>query len=131
MSKYIGEKFKIPYPQSKAGQKQWAKDYGMNAYYAGKPWQLRRRDAQFWHTLVRSHMDNQDVRRVPFKRPVIITFWFNDRLDCSNHGVMIKMIEDGMKGRLIQDDSRKYVKGIECYFHDEDYIGVEIREITN
>ncbi len=129
MGKYIGEKFRIPYPQTKAGQKQWTKNYGMNAYYAGKHWSIRKRDADFWHQLVRSCLDGQEVRRTPFKKPVIISFWFNDRLDCSNHGVMIKMIEDGMKGRLIQDDSRKYVKGIECYFHDEDYIKVEVREI--
>ena len=129
MTKYIGEKFRIPYPKTKAGQKQWSKDYGMNAYYAGKHWSVRKRDADFWHMLVKSCLDGQEVRKVPFKRPVIISFWFNDRLDCSNHGVMIKMIEDGMKGRLIQDDSRKYVKGIECYFHDEDYIKVEVREI--
>ena len=129
MSKYIGERFRIPYPKNKAEQKQWSKNYGMNAYYAGKHWSVRKRDAEFWHMLVRSCLDGQDVRRIPFKRPVIISFWFNDRLDCSNHGVMIKMIEDGMKGRLIEDDSRKYVKGIECYFHDEDYIKVEVREI--
>ncbi len=129
MTKHIGERFRIPYPTTKAGQKQWSKDYGMNAYYAGKHWSVRKRDADFWHHLVRSCLDGQEVRRIPFKRPVIISFWFNDRLDCSNHGVMIKMIEDGMKGRLIQDDSRKYVKGIECYFHDEDYIKVEVREI--
>jgi hypothetical protein len=129
MTKYIGEKFRIPYPKTKAEQKQWSKDYGMNAYYAGKHWSIRKRDADFWHMLVKSCLDGQEVRRTPFKRPVVITFWFNDRLDCSNHGVMIKMIEDGMKGRLIQDDSRKYVKGIECYFHDDDYIKVEVREI--
>lgn len=129
MSKPIGEKFRIPYPKSKAERSNWSKYYGMNAYYAGKHWSQRKRDAEFWHLLVRSCMNGQEVRRTPFKRPVVISFWFNDRLDCSNHGVMIKMIEDGMKGRLIQDDSRKYVKGIECYFHDEDYIKVEVREI--
>lgn len=36
-----------------------------------------------------------------------------------------------MKGRLIADDSRKFVKGIECYFHTEDYILVQIREVYN
>lgn len=65
--------------------------------------------------------------RRPFERPVILTFWFNDRLDCSNHAMYVKMIEDGMKGRLIKDDSKRYVKGIECYFHDEDYILVQLR----
>lgn len=122
-------KFRIPYPQTAAGKKQWSKNYGMNAYYAGKHWSVRKRDADFWHKLVWSCLDGQEVRRTPFDKPVILTFYFNDRLDCSNHGVLIKMIEDGMKGRLIVDDSRKFVKGIECYFHDENYILVEIREV--
>ena len=130
MSKYQGEKFRISYPKSKAGQKQWAKDFGMNAYYAGKHWSVRKRDAEFWHRLVRIHMDDQDVRRVPFKRSVIIVFHWNDRLDIDNHAVMGKMIVDAMKGRVIEDDSRKYVKGVCHYFHDEDFIGVEIKEIS-
>jgi len=127
--KYIGEKFRIPYPKSKAGQKQWTKEYGMNAYYAGKHWSLRKRDADYWHMLVRHCMDDQDVRRVPFKRPVVITFHWNDRLDIDNHAIMGKMIVDAMKGRVIEEDSRKWMKGVCHYFHDEDYIGVEIREI--
>ena len=127
--KYIGEKFKIPYPKSKAGQKQWAKQYGMNAYYAGKHWSERKQDAEFWHMLVRSCMASQDVRRTPFKRPVVITFHWNDRLDIDNHAIMGKMIVDAMKGRVIEEDSRRWLKGVCHYFHDEDYISVEIREI--
>lgn len=130
MGKYIGEKFHIPYPHSKAGQKQWSKEYGMNAYYAGKHWSRRKRDAEFWHRLTRSCMDEQNVRRVPFKRPVVVIFHWNDRLDIDNHAVMGKMIVDALKGRVIEDDSRKWVKGVCHYFHDENYIGVEIREIS-
>ena len=129
MSKYLGEKFKIPYPKSKAGQKQWSKDYGMNAYYAGKHWSLRKRDAEFWHMMVRSCMASQDVRHVPFKRPVIITFHWNDRLDIDNHAIMGKMIVDAMKGRVIEDDSRKWLKGVCHYFHTEDYILVTVKEV--
>ena len=130
MSKYIGEKFQIRYPNSKAGQKQWSKEYGMNAYYAGKHWSRRQRDAEFWHRLTRAHMDEQNVRRVPFKRPVVVIFHWNDRLDIDNHAVMGKMIVDAMKGRVIEDDTRRWVKGVCHYFHDADYIGVEIREIS-
>lgn len=130
MSNYHGEKFKIPYPKSKAGQKQWSKNYGVNSYYAGKHWSIRKRDAEFWHVLSRSCMDSQDVRRVPFKRPVVIVFHWNDRLDIDNHAIMGKMIVDAMKGRVIEDDSRRWVKGVCHYFHDEDYIGVEVREIS-
>jgi hypothetical protein len=40
------------------------------------------------------------------------------------------MIVDAMKGRLIQQDSRKWVKGVVHAFHDKgDYIWVEVREV--
>ena len=51
------------------------------------------------------------------------------RLDCSNHAYMAKLIEDGMKGILLHDDSRRWVKGIEHYFHDKPYIRVTITEV--
>ena len=129
MSNYIGEKFRIPYPKQPAEQKKWNKQFGMNAYYSGKPWQLRKKDADFWHLLVKSCMNGQEIRRIPFKRPVVITFRWNDRLDIDNHAIMGKMIVDAMKGRIIEDDNRRLVRGICHYFHDEDYIGVEIREV--
>ena len=123
------EVLKIDYPNTPAGKKQWMKQFGSNAYYAGKFWAQRKKDADYWHAMVRACMDRQGLRKRPFERPVVITMYFNDRLDCSNHSVMFKMIEDGMKGRLIHDDSRKWVKGNEIYFHDEDYIKVLVREI--
>ena len=55
---------------------------------------------------------------------------WNDRLDIDNHAIMGKMIVDAMKGRVIEDDSRRWVKGVCHYFHDGDYISVEIREIS-
>ena len=122
------ERFIIDYPESKAGRNQWAKDYGMNAYYAGKHWSKRKQDAEFWHWMVHSCMNRQDVRRTPFSVPVVVTFRWNDRLDIDNHAVMGKMILDAMKGRIIEDDSRRWVKGVCHFFHDEDYISVEIKE---
>lgn len=123
------EQFKIYYPKRKAEQKRWSKEYGLNKYYAGCHWSIRKRDAEYWHLVTRAAMSKHGVRLRPFEKPVILTFFFNDRLDCSNHAMFIKMIEDGMKGRLITDDSKKFVKGIESYFHDEDYILVQIREV--
>ena len=122
------EKFKISYPKTAAVKKQWSKLYGMNAYYSGKHWAQRKADAQFWHMLTRQAMDTAQCRKQPFEKPVIISFAFNDRLDCSNHAMMAKMIEDGMKGRILADDTRRYVRGIEMYFHDRDYILVVVRE---
>lgn len=119
--------FEIPYPSGKK-KSEWTNRYGLNAYYSGKCWQARKADADFWHKLVQKEMDRQDVRKFPYENPVVLTFWFNDRLDCSNHAAFVKFVEDGMKGRVIKDDSRKYVVGIEMYFHDEDCIRVVVNE---
>ena len=69
------------------------------------------------------------IRKRPFERPVVLTFQWNDRLDCSNHAYMAKLIEDGMKGILLHDDSRRWVRGIEHYFHDKPYIRVTVTEV--
>lgn len=124
------ESFRIDYPRNDAGKKAWNKEYGMNALYEGKHWSFRRKDAQYWHMLTLSAMQRAKVRRKPFEKPVIITFWWNDRLDLSNHAYMAKLIEDGMKGSLINDDSKRWVKGIEHFFHDENYILVELEEVS-
>lgn len=121
-------KFTIPYPP-KTQMAKWNKTYGMNAIYAGKHWAKRNADKEFWHNLVYTCLIKQKVPEKPFENPVQITFRWNDNLDCSNHAYMAKLIEDGMKGYLLKDDNRKHVKGILNYFHDEDYIEVEITEI--
>lgn len=123
------ERFKIPYPNTPAGKSRWAKMYGVNAYYAGKHWSLRKQDADFWHNLTRACMQNAGIRRKPFEKPVVVRFYWNDRLDIDNHAIMGKMIVDGMKGRLIQDDSRRWVKGVEHYFHDDSFVLVEVKTL--
>ena len=122
------ESFRIYYPKSQAEQRRWAKEYGMNAYYAGKHWSRRKQDAEYWHLLTRSAINRQEVRKTPFEKPVVITILWNDRLDIDNHAVMGKMIVDAIKGRLINDDSRRWLKGVCHFFHDEDYILVKIGE---
>ncbi len=64
-----------------------------------------------------------------FDKPVEIIAYFNDNLDCSNHASELKMIEDGLKGILIVDDNKNYVKGISMYFHGENYIKVVVKEV--
>lgn len=123
------EVFRIDYPNTKAGKKLWCKEYGMNKYYAGTHWSIRKRDADFWHMMVKACMNKQGVRGVPFSKPVVVTFHWNDRLDIDNHAVMGKFIVDAMKGRLLQDDSRRWLKGVCHYWHDEEYIRVEVREV--
>jgi hypothetical protein len=63
------------------------------------------------------------------RSPVVITFYYNDNLDLSNLACIAKMIEDALKGLIIEDDSGKHVKGIEHYFHGEDFIRVVVREV--
>lgn len=125
------ESFRIYYPKSPSEKKRWNSQYGMNAYYAGKHWSERKKDAEFWHLMTRSAMNKQEVRRNPFEKPVEISFLWNDKLDLDNHGVWGKMIVDAMKGRIINDDNRKWLKGIYHGFHDEDYILIQIREVSN
>lgn len=114
--------FTIDYPKKKTD---WTKEYSLNRYYAGKHWAKRKKDAEYWHRLTEANTQGLSMLDKPF----ILTFYFNDGLDISNHAVIAKMIEDGLKGRIIQDDNRKWVKGHEYYFHDKDYILVEIREV--
>lgn len=123
------ESFIIPYPKTAAGRKQWNKLYGLNAYWAGKHWAKRKEDADYWHRLARYEMQRQNVRKAPFEKPVKITYLFNDNLDATNHAAMIKMIEDAMKGRIIREDSRRYVKGYSCWFHSGDHIKVIVEEL--
>ena len=118
----------IPYPATKNMQKMWNAEYGMNAIYAGKHWSKRSQDAQLWHYMVNGELNKIKGGYKMFDSPVIITFYFNDRLDVSNHAYIVKLIEDGLKGRVIKDDSQKYVKGIEMYLHKENFIKVVIAE---
>lgn len=123
------EVFFIEYPPTPAGKKHWAKEYGMNKYYAGTHWSVRKRDADYWHALTKACMEKAGLRRVPFQKPVIVTFWWNDKLDIDNHAIMGKFIVDAMKGRLLKEDNRRWLKGVCHYWHDADYIKVEVREV--
>lgn len=121
--------FVIPYPNNRVGRLQWTKEYGLNAYWSGKHYRRRAEDARYWHQLVTYEMDRQKVRRFPFENPVVITFYWDDDLDCSNHAAMAKMIEDTMKGRVIKDDSPRWVRGIEHYFGGGGVIRVVVKEV--
>lgn len=102
--------------------------YGDNAYYTGKHWAQRKKDAELWHTLLKLEAPWD---RAPLRSPVRITFWWDDRLDLSNHSIMGKMIEDGIKGRIIQDDSRKHVVEIVHRWWDGGRIRVEVEEVDD
>lgn len=121
--------FKIDYPKTPEGKREWNRRYGLNAYYSGKHPAVRAKDARYWHELTAVYLAKAKVRKEPFTKPVKITFYWNDNLDLDNHSAMGKMILDGLKGRLIHDDSRKWVKSIEHTWHDEDCIRVCLSEV--
>ena len=106
-------------------------EWGMNDLYSQKKRRNdRMRQAEMVHLMVRAAI-RQQVRPVQqFRKPVIVTIWFNSRLDVDNHGFLSKLIIDGMKGLLIEDDDRKHVAGLEQYFHDDDpnEVFVDVRE---
>ena len=47
-----------------------------------------------------------------------------------NHGYITKLIEDGLKGWVIEDDDRKHVKGIYQGFWQGEGVKVRVREET-
>ena len=86
--------------------------YSFNKLYSTNlHWTKRKAAADYFHSITQCALYNQKLPRLPFNRPVRIVMYFNSNLDVSNHGWIAKMIEDGMKGYLIEDDTRKYVIG--------------------
>ena len=103
-------------------------EYGMNKLYAGVHWTVRKRQADYIHSLVQTTLYVNKVPRELFKRPVKVTISYNSRLDIDNHSYLSKLIIDGLKGYLIQDDTKKYLVGLNQQFWNGDGIKVEIEE---
>lgn len=118
--------FTIPYPPTKKGKSAFCKRFGLNAYYAGKHWSARKRDAEELHAMARLAMRKYKVPRQMVERPVAISFWWDDGLDLDNHAVLGKAIVDAMKGYILPDDNRKWVCKISHEFWDAGMIGVEV-----
>lgn len=118
--------FTIPYPRTKAGMSAFCKRFGLNAIYSGKHWSKRREDAEYWHLTIKAELMRQNVPCKPYDKPVSISFYWNDRLDIDNHAVLGKYILDSLKGYLIRDDDRRFVKEVRHKFYDGDCITVEV-----
>ena len=78
--------------------------------------------------MTRSAMRRAGIRERILRNPVEITFRWDDRLDIDNHAVLGKAIVDGMKGYILQDDNRRYVRRVCHEFWDGGEIQVEVRE---
>lgn len=124
-------RFTIPYPPTKKGKAAFCKRFGLNAYYAGKHWAKRKRDADELHMLTRSALNRAHVKKHPFKNPVEIRFYWDDGLDADNHAVIGKAIVDAMKKAVIENDDRRYVAKVSHEFWDGREILVEVEEKNN
>lgn len=103
-------------------------EYGMNKLYSGVHWTVRKRQADFIHSLVTSTLYMNKVPRKLFKKPVKVTIYYNSKLDIDNHSYLSKLIIDGLKGYLIEDDTRKYVIELAQRFYNGQGILVEVNE---
>ena len=70
---------------------------------------------------------SQGIKKHPFDCPVDIELYYNSKLDCSNHAYLTKMIEDALKGHVIKDDTKKYVKSIKQSFWDGEGVKVVVK----
>lgn len=115
----------IPYPKNKAD---FTKRFGFNAYWAGKNHHQRRRDADEMHDMMIAALHAAHIRRKPVTYPVDVTFLWDDRLDIDNHAAMGKCFLDAMKGFVVLDDSKRYVKSVKHQIWEGGRIRVIVEE---
>lgn len=121
--------FEIQYPQGKKGKISWNRRFGLNAYYAGKSWPERKRDAEELHMIARASMHRAGIKPGVISSPAQVRFYWADGLDIDNHAVLGKAIVDAMKGYLLADDGPKYVRKVSHEFWEGDCIRVEVEAL--
>lgn len=122
-------RFTIPYPPQKKMKSAFCKRFGLNAYYSGKKWPVRKRDAEELHSMAYAAMKVARIRKTYFDMPVAVTFYWDDGLDVDNHAVLGKAFVDAMKGYILHDDTRRYLREVRHCFWDRGMIGVEIETL--
>ena len=103
-------------------------EYGMNKLYSNCHWTVRKRQADFIHSLVQTTLYANKIPKKLFSKPVKVTISYNSRLDIDNHGYLSKLIIDGLKGYLITDDTKKYLVELDQKFWNGEGIQVEVQE---
>lgn len=123
-------RFTIPYPPSKRSKAAFCRRFGLNAYYAGKHWTQRKKDADELHMLTLASMKKAHVKREILPGPVAITFRWDDGLDIDNHAAIGKAVVDTMKGYLLADDNPRHFVRVQHEFWSGGCIAVEVEEIA-
>ncbi len=122
--------FTIPYPPTKKGKTAFCRRFGLNAYYSGKHWAARKKDADELHVLAVSCLKKARIRKDILARPVRITFLWDDGLDIDNHAAIAKAVVDAMKGYLLADDNRRHFVEVRHGFWDGGAIKVTVEEVA-
>lgn len=122
-------RFIIHYPPTKAAMAEWNRRYGLNAYYSGKHYQQRKKDADALHKITLCALKKAGIKKILLKNPVEVRFYWDDRLDIDNHAVLGKAILDAMKGWILHDDNRRWVRKVSHEFWNGGEIRIEIEEV--
>lgn len=117
--------FEIPYPPGK-GKREWNQRFGLNAYYSGKHYARRKKDAEELHWLAVACMKRAGIRKELTHEPVEVRFFWDDGLDIDNHAVIGKAVVDAMKSCILPEDNRRWVKKVSHEFWEGQKIRVEI-----
>lgn len=119
-------RFEIPYPEGKKAVAAWNKRFSLNAYYAGKNYHQRKRDADEMHSRTILAVRQRRIRRQYVTGPVAVKFYWPARLDIDNHAVMGKMVVDALKGYILPDDNPRWYRRVTHEYWPEMAIGVEV-----
>lgn len=102
--------------------------FSLNAVYGGIHWARRRHQAKQIHELVGLELRRQLIPHHLATVPVSVHFSWNSNLDLDNHGYLAKLIIDGLKGYVIKDDSKPYIKGISHEYWDGPGVSVTVMD---
>lgn len=118
--------FTIPYPPSKRAKSAFCRRFGLNAYYSGKHWAQRQKDADHLHALTLLALRKSGVPKTLLECPVEVRFYHDDGLDVDNHAVIGKAVVDALKGYLLPNDNRRWLRKVSHEFWPGGAIKVEI-----
>ncbi len=92
-------------------------------------WSKRKRLAEQWHYIVRDALKKAGVPKNVFHKPAEVCIYVNSRMDRDNHSYLLKLIIDGLKGHVIEDDLRKYVRRTSIELYGGKDILVSVQEV--
>lgn len=118
--------FTIPYPAGAKAKSVFCRQFGLNAYYGGKHWAQRKKDAEYIHTLTRLALRRAWISPGLLDYPVEVRFYWDDGLDIDNHAAIGKMVVDALKGYLLTDDNHRWFRRISHEYWRGEAIRVEI-----